>query len=241
MIQNSEKKQILDSFLKISSQNDINSSILADVAKDCDISESKIKLIFEDGVVGIIDFYLQGILIELTELVRSSDDFEGKKVREKVNFCLFNFYKLQKDHRKSAKSIKNFYFDLGNLVDKNNGLEPAVFAMKSAYKVADKIWILLHDQSTDHNYYTKRLTLSKVVAKTFFAFINDETDDLSKTSDVIDSEIDNVMKFEKFKREAKEFCGKSQEEIARIITNQDGKLKPISEIMKNLPFIRLFN
>lgn len=241
MIKNSEKKAILDSFLRISGEKEINSAILSDIAKDCEISESKIKLLFEDGVVGIIEFYLNSKLEELSDLIKNDSDFSNKKVRERVSFCLFKLFELQKDDRKSAKSIKKFYFDLGNLVDHEAGIAPAVLAVKNAYNVADRIWILLGDKSTDHNYYTKRLTLSKVVTKVFFAFIDDESEDLSKTSDMIDKEIDNVMKFEKFKKEAKDFCGKSREEIASMISSKDGKLRPISDIVKNIPFIRLFN
>ncbi len=236
-----QKKQILASFLKICQESKIDGNILPKLAKDCEIDEAKIELIFENGIVGIIEFFITDVLRDLEGLVDSDNDFHSKKVRQKIHFCLFNFFNIQKKNRKAVRSIKDFYFDLGNLACKNNGLTPVSFAVKSSYLIADKMWIILKDKSTDHNYYSKRMVLSKITAKAFFTFIDDESNDLQKTSDLISVEIEKVMSFEKFKKNVMEICGASKEEICAMVFNEDGKVKSIGDIVKKLPFIRLFN
>ncbi len=239
MSQIEEKKRILASFLRICQESEIDNGIFLKIADDCLIDEAKIELVFGD-VTGIIEFFLSQTLDELEELVASSSDFHLKKVREKIHFCLFNFFAIQEQKRAAIRSVKGFYFDLGNLIDKKNGLAPASFALKSTYLIADRIWILLNDKSTDYNYYTKRLILSKIVTKAFFTFIEDESKNLQKTSDLIKDEIEKVMKFEKFKKNALDICGSSKEEVLKMMCDS-GKLRPIGDIIKKLPFIRLFN
>ena len=70
---------------------------------------------------------------------------------------------------------------------------------KLVWGTADAIWTALGDQSKDHNWYTKRATLSAVYGSTVLFWLGDESEDHAATWEFLDRRIDNVMQFEKVK------------------------------------------
>lgn len=64
---------------------------------------------------------------------------------------------------------------------------------------ADAIWRALGDPSTDINFYTKRATLSGVLATTQAVWLEDDDADKARTRAFLDRRIDGVMQFEKVK------------------------------------------
>jgi len=61
-------------------------------------------------------------------------------------------------------------------------------------------------ESTDYNWYTKRMTLSAVLGSTLAAWLG--TDDEAAIDSFLDHRIENVMQFEKFKAQAKDAVAK---------------------------------
>lgn len=74
---------------------------------------------------------------------------------------------------------------------------------KLIWGTADAIWTALDDTSRDVNWYTKRMTLSGVYSAVILYWLGDDSLDLQATDAFIDRRIDNVMRFEKFKAQAK--------------------------------------
>lgn len=70
---------------------------------------------------------------------------------------------------------------------------------KLVWGTADAIWTALGDQSQDHNWYTKRATLSAVYGATVLFWLGDESDGHAATWEFLDRRIENVMQFEKVK------------------------------------------
>ena len=70
---------------------------------------------------------------------------------------------------------------------------------KLVWGTADAIWTALGDQSRDHNWYTKRATLSAVYGATVLFWLGDESEDHAATWEFLDRRIENVMQFEKVK------------------------------------------
>ena len=75
----------------------------------------------------------------------------------------------------------------------------AAFGAKLVWGTADAIWSALGDTSTDHNWYTKRATLSAVYGSTVLFWLGDSSDDHMETWNFLDRRIENVMQFEKVK------------------------------------------
>ena len=78
-----------------------------------------------------------------------------------------------------------------------------VSSNKTLFKIADEIWFLAGDKSTDYNYYTKRIILMKVYAITFSFFVFDNSKDLERTKKFLDKEISAVLKFGNLKNKLK--------------------------------------
>ena len=74
---------------------------------------------------------------------------------------------------------------------------------KLVWGTADAIWTALGDTSRDVNWYTKRLTLSGVYSAVVLFWLGDDSLDTQATDAFIDRRIDDVMRFEKFKADAK--------------------------------------
>lgn len=57
----------------------------------------------------------------------------------------------------------------------------------------DQMWLLAGDQSSDYNWYTKRLLLSAVYSSTLMCWFGDESANHADTTAFLDRRIDNVM------------------------------------------------
>ena len=73
---------------------------------------------------------------------------------------------------------------------------------KNLFKTVDQIWFLVGDDSTDFNFYTKRLILSKVYIVTLIHFINN--DSIEETIRILDKQLKKVSKIPKVKKKFKD-------------------------------------
>ena len=69
------------------------------------------------------------------------------------------------------------------------------------YNIANDMWYLAGDQSSDYNFYTKRIILSGVLSKLYFKILSLNNYDEEKLVEDIKTEIKKVGKFNKFKSE----------------------------------------
>ena len=72
------------------------------------------------------------------------------------------------------------------------------------WDTSDAIWVALGDTSRDGNWYSKRATLSAVLASVVLYRVGDDSPGLERTRAFIDRRIDGVMAFEKWKAGAKD-------------------------------------
>jgi hypothetical protein len=75
--------------------------------------------------------------------------------------------------------------------------------------------------------------------RSFIIFLQDDSNDLEKTKNFIDKQIENVMKFEKHKAKFKNIVNSSKNGFKEVIFNKDGSIKNCKNFLKKLPFIRL--
>lgn len=67
------------------------------------------------------------------------------------------------------------------------------------YNLANDMWFLAGDKSTDYNFYTKRLILSGILSKLYFKIFTLKNYNLEDLKKDIKNEIKNVGKFNKLK------------------------------------------
>ncbi len=114
-------------------------------------------------------------------------DPSSMRVRDRIRLAVQTRFYALKDHKEAVRYSTGYWmrpfrkYDAGRMV----------------WKTADVIWNWAGDTATDYNRYTKRALLSGIVTSTTLAWINDETDDQSKTLRFLDNRIDNVMQLGK--------------------------------------------
>lgn len=234
------KRKILANFLEIAAFDGWSNATLSKACELSAIDPKFLNLIFENGCLDLIEFYIEEQNNKLAEKIAATAGFAGFKIREKIKFALYNLFENEKKHQLSLQRLRGFYFDLRNLSNSQYGPHPLIMAFKHVGKISDFIWAAIGDKSTDFNFYTKRLTLSKIILQTFGIFIKDESHNLNKTKNFIDLQIEKVMKFEKFKAQVKNFSSGLKEKSCEFFYDDAGNIKAPKQVLQDLPFIRLF-
>lgn len=234
------KRKILVNFLDICVFEGWSNTTLS---KACELSAVDPKfrnLIFENGCLDLIEFYIAEQSRKLSEIIAATPNFANFKVREKIKFALYSLFENEKTHQLALQRLRSFYFDFRNFSGIESGPRPLFMAFKHVGKISDSIWIAIGDKSTDFNFYSKRLTLSKIILQTFAIFIKDESENLNGTKKFIDLQIEKVMKFEKLKAKIKSFSADLKEKSCEFFQDENGNPKSPKQVIQDLPFIRLF-
>jgi ubiquinone biosynthesis protein COQ9 len=230
------KEKILEKFLEIAALDGWNQESLLKALAELEIKSEFCDLIFENGLLDLNNFYIDSYNKKSAKL---AGNLENKKIREKITELLFARFEVEKNNQIALQRLVNFYLNPKNFLAFELGPRPLFYALKDCYKISDFIWKSIKDSSTDFNFYTKRLTLAKIILRSFFVFVKDDSENLAKTKKIIDLEIAKIMQFEKFKSQAKGFASKHKEGIYEFVFNENGSLKSPKDLIKNLPFIRL--
>ncbi len=234
------KQKILVAFLEICPLEGFSDETLGKAFEKCEIDTKYQKLIFENGCFDLIFFYIDEKNRKLGQIIEKTANFKNFKIREKIRFALVNLFENEAKNKLVLTRLRNFYFDPKNFASIQYGPRPLFYAFRHVAKISDFIWTAIGDSSTDFNYYTKRLTLSKIILQVFAVFIKDDSANLQKTKEKIDAEIEKVMKFEKFKAKIKNISADLKEKSCNFFHDDNSQMKSAKQILRDLPFIRLF-
>ena len=132
------------------------------------------------------------IINQVIDKEQKPSRFKNYKINEKIKYFVIRrlmVFQNLVDKRKFFKKILK-----PNMIFSSN---------KTLFKIADEIWFLAGDKSTDYNYYTKRIILMNIYAITFSFFVFDNSKDLERTKKFLDKEISAVLKFGNLKNKLK--------------------------------------
>lgn len=242
LIDSDENKEIiLEEFLEVATSDGCTNQALKKAFTNCEIDPNLINVFFENGLVDLINFYISNYNQKALEKINEDyPNFSRLKVRQKIKLLTLARFEVEIDNKTPIRRIINFCLNPKNIINSEYHAKPLELGLIINYKIADFIWHAINDKSTNFSFYTKRLILSKIVFRTIFAFLVDESDDLKDTSDFLDQEIERVMKFEKHKQNIKNFSSQIKEKLYQFSHKENNQLKSLKEIFKDLPFIRLF-
>ena len=189
------RNKILLRLLKnITEYEDLDDALLSTLSQ-LKINQDKFYEIKQD----LIPKGLSSLMKELNLIINQIIDKEQKpsrfknyKINEKIKYFVIRrlmVFQNLVDKRKFFKKILK-----PNLIVSSN---------KTLFKIADEIWFLAGDKSTDYNYYTKRIILMNIYAITFSFFVFDNSKDLERTKKFLDKEISAVLKFGNLKNKLK--------------------------------------
>jgi ubiquinone biosynthesis protein COQ9 len=242
LIDDQKNKQIIiENLLKIVAFEGWSNDSLKSAFIKTNLNENFLELIFEDKIFSAIEFITDDYCQQTKNFVVDDQDFNQQKINQKIAKLLFVFLTIDIKNKSAHQRLLNFYLNPKNLInqDLSMGLRPSYFALNQAYLVADFMWKLIGDNSTDINFYSKRIILSKIIIRSLLYYVNN--DDLNLLKKYIDKQISNVLKFTKIKNDFKKnfdiFKNKIDESLNDI---QSPNFEPLN-IIKKLPFFRLFN
>ena len=184
--------KLLKNFLKI---NDLEKAIVETIGQ-MKINPNELNRIktefFPDGFLSLI-MEVNEIINERIRKEKRPSNFKNFKINEKIQFFVIRrleiFHELLDKFKFFKESVKPFMI---------------LNSSKLLFKIADEIWYLSGDRSTDYNYYTKRFILMKIYALTFSFYIFDRSLNLENTKKFLKKQIDLVLGFGKFKKKIKD-------------------------------------
>ena len=122
------------------------------------------------------------------QVVLQKTDINAMKIREKITFSV----RARLDAIRDKEAVRRgaTLMALPQHAAEGAGL---------VWGTCDRIWAAIGDSSADVNWYTKRLTLSRVYSATVLYWLGDNSPNHQDTWTFLDRRIENVMQFEKFK------------------------------------------
>ena len=189
------KNKILLQLLKdITEYSDLDSALLNTLSQ-LKINQDRFYEIkhelFPKGLSSLMN-ELNLIINEIITQEKKPTRFKNFKINEKIKYFVVRRLMIFQNLVNKKKFFKK-------ILEPNSLLN----SYKILFKIADEIWFLAGDKSTDYNYYTKRIILMNIYALTFSFFVFDNSKDLEKTKKFLDKEISVVLNFGNFKNKLK--------------------------------------
>jgi ubiquinone biosynthesis protein COQ9 len=182
--------RLTDAMLELAPESGWTQVTMDKAAETAGLTRGQALLAAPNGVADVLEEFGRRAAKAASGAVLAADNM---KVREKVRAGVKGWLGALGAHKTAVKRAAT---TPANLLTGPKGL----------WAAADAIWAALGDKSTDYNWYTKRMTLSAVLASTLAAWMG--TDDEAQVDEFLDRRIENVMQFEKLKAQAKDAFAK---------------------------------
>ena len=161
------------------------SKALENAAADISISNEMAELSFPGGAIEMLELHLDNANTLLAEEL-ATRDLPSMKIRDRITLAVRT--RLEQNAN-SREIVRRGLFTLA--LPQNLAL-----GSKALWNSADTMWRAAGDTSTDHNWYTKRATLSAVYSAVLLFWLNDDSEEYEDTWAFLDRRIEDVMKIE---------------------------------------------
>ncbi|MDC3156237.1 COQ9 family protein [Pelagibacteraceae bacterium] len=182
--ENKKKEDILKKAKKIVSIEGWSSDIFLKLQK-LNIDKNDLFYLFQNGYKDLLEFALQNINEKLENKLKKVNLINlpiNKRIRK---ILLSRFEILNEDKEFYKKTFNHLLLPTNNKISK-----------KSLYNSVNIMWYLAGDNSTDFNFYTKRLILSGVYTNALFLFFSKE---MKYVEENIDKNLKKISKIPKIK------------------------------------------
>ncbi len=173
------------------------SATLEQAAKSAGLTAFDVKRAFPDGPVDALSYFSARADAQMLETLRRDYSLMTMKIRERIATSVMVRLRAQVAHREAVRRGLGVFALPWNIAA----------GTKALYATVDAIWREAGDTSTDYNFYTKRLLLSKVYSTTLWVWLDDKSAELAETEAFLRRRIEDVMQIEKWKAKLKESLG----------------------------------
>ena len=182
---NQKRKQIFNEVKNYVEVNGWNKEIFLNL-KNSNFDYNEIISLFPNGYLSTIQMYLDDINSKMA-LESKKLNLIQLRLHERVReLCILRLNIMQKEKKFVIKTYNHLCLP-----------QNYKFSSKNLYKTIDQIWFLSGDNSTDFNFYTKRIILAGIYTSTMIHFINNEN--IDGTIDFLNNQLKKVKYIPKFK------------------------------------------
>lgn len=179
------RSPLLDAMLAHVPFDGWTSKALENAAADISISKEMAELSFPGSAIEMLEVHLDNANLLLAEKLATLD-LPSMKIRDRITMAVRTRLEQNADTR---ETVRRGLFTLA--LPQNLAL-----GSKALWNSADTMWRAAGDTSTDHNWYTKRATLSAVYSAVLLFWLNDDSEGYADTWAFLDRRIEDVMKIE---------------------------------------------
>lgn len=191
-MQEDHRHTLLQHLLQVASFEGWCDYALREAARRAGLAESDARAAFPAGMADAIAFYDLTLDAQLAALL-PPEALAGKRIPERIELLVMERLRLIHANREAAKRLLS------------SRLLPwqAAASATRAYEIADTLWRMAGDSSTDFSFYTRRLTLATVYGAALLYSFEDRSEGLADTHAMLKRELNAVANFGKKKKELK--------------------------------------
>jgi ubiquinone biosynthesis protein COQ9 len=185
---NAIRRRVLGHALEAAAFDGFTGLSLRRAVREAGLADSDMAAAFPSGPADLVAFWSR----EADEAAAAGAGEGG--IRQRVTNAILARLDYLRPHREAARRAAAF------LALPHH----AATGAQLLWATSDAIWRALGDTSTDSNYYTKRASLSAVLASTTARWLADDSDGDAATRDFLAARIENIMQFERAKKKMRE-------------------------------------
>lgn len=155
--------------------------------------------VFSGGAIDAVDAYSKLCDRQMVEAL-ANYHLDNMKIRQRITSAVRLRLELQSRNREAVRRA----------VAMHSLPLYAHRGLRALYETVDNIWYAIGDNSTDFNFYSKRLTLAAVYSSTLRMWLDDNSPGYEATWQFLDRRIEDVMKFEKAKQQLRGWFSKAR-------------------------------
>jgi len=170
-----------------------NQQTLKKAALEAGYKKTDVIRVFPGGAVDAAETFLRMQDIAMLEALKDYH-LENMKIRERITAAVKLKLTIMQPHREALRrtiALLSLPFYCHR-------------ALRHLYETVDAIWYAVGDNSTDFNFYSKRLILAGVYSTTLLCWLDDRSPGHEQTWTFLDRRIQDVMSIEKFKQKFKQ-------------------------------------
>ena len=181
-----ERRALLDALLDHVPFDGWTGTAMAAAAEQAGLDAEFPHRAFPRGAVDAIEYFNRVADADMAAAL-AEEDLEAMRVRDRIARAIRVRLEQNAGHRDAVRR------GLTVLSFPPNG----PVGMRILYRTVDAIWRAAGDSATDFNFYTKRGLLAGVYSATVVYWLNDSSEDFSRTWRFLDRRIDETMQIPK--------------------------------------------
>ena len=184
------KQKILKESIKIVATEGWHKGVLAKASESASLNSSVGTIAFPGGIAELVEFFTHHIDQEMMKEFNKLD-VSGMRIHEKIRNCVVSRLIVFNSYQATCEKTIKFLSLPTNLK----------LSMKILWHTVDYIWHeAAQDQSTDFNYYTKRMLLMAVYSSTLMHWLSDKSEGKKDSIEFLDRRLKNVGMINKIKQ-----------------------------------------